>query len=130
MLHFGGALVGTAVFAVLAARFLPDIPMFNRLLLSPPDASAGLEASGTRIRPETHPLVGARGRALSRLRPAGRAEVDGRRLDVVTEGSFIEAGAPIEVVKVKANRIVVRPAPGAPEPGAGAKRTPSRDFNY
>jgi membrane-bound serine protease (ClpP class) len=130
MLHFGGALVGTAIFAVLAARFLPDIPLFNRLMLSPPDAAAGLDASGTRIRPETHPLVGTRGRALSRLRPAGRAEVDGRKLDVVTEGSFVEVGDEIEVVKVKGNRIVVRPAHDARKPGDETERTPRRDFNY
>ena len=42
------------------------------------------------------------------LRPAGRAEFDGEPFDVVTEGDFIQPGEPVEICKVRGNRIVVR----------------------
>jgi membrane-bound serine protease (ClpP class) len=54
--------------------------------------------------------LGKRGRASSPLRPAGIAEIEGERVDVVSEGELIEAGAEIEVLRVDGNRIVVRRA--------------------
>ncbi len=56
--------------------------------------------------------LGRTGTALSPLRPAGVADIEGARVDVVSEGWFIDAGAPIEVTRVDGNRIVVRERPG------------------
>ena len=53
-------------------------------------------------------LVGRTGRATSVLRPAGIGDFDGVRLNVVTEGDFIERDMPIEIVRVESSRIVVR----------------------
>lgn len=53
-------------------------------------------------------LVGKFGRTLSVLRPAGIGEFDGVRLNVVTEGGFIDKGSRIEIVSVDGSRIVVR----------------------
>ena len=53
-------------------------------------------------------LVGKKGKTLSVLRPAGIGEFDGVRLNVVTEGGFIERDKPIEIVSVDGSRIVVR----------------------
>ena len=47
------------------------------------------------------------GTAVSPLRPAGIAQIDGARVDVVSDGGFIDAGAGIEVTRVDGNRIVV-----------------------
>ena len=55
-------------------------------------------------------LVGKSGTTTSVLRPAGIGDFDGVRLNVVTEGSFIEKDMPIEIVRVDGSRIVVRPA--------------------
>ncbi len=55
--------------------------------------------------------VGKRGTTVSPLRPAGIAEFDGERVDVVSEGVFIDAGQSIDVLRVDGNRIVVRHAP-------------------
>ena len=54
-------------------------------------------------------LVGKEGKTLTALRPAGAAEIEGRRLDVVTDGVFVEAGRPVRVVSVEGARIVVAP---------------------
>ena len=54
-------------------------------------------------------LVGKSGTTTSVLRPAGIGDFDGVRLNVVTEGGFIEKDMPIEIVRVDGSRIVVRP---------------------
>lgn len=53
-------------------------------------------------------LVGVVGVATSDLRPGGIAELGGDRIDVVTSGEFVPAGAPIEVVRDEGYRRVVR----------------------
>lgn len=53
-------------------------------------------------------LLGSVGIALTVLRPAGTAVFQSERVDVVSEGGFIEQGAKIKVVKVEGVRIVVR----------------------
>ena len=42
------------------------------------------------------------------LRPAGIAEFDGVKLNVVSDGDFVAAQRPIRVERVEGNRIVVR----------------------
>ena len=54
-------------------------------------------------------LVGKSGTTTSVLRPAGIGDFAGVRLNVVTEGGFIEKDMPIEIVRVDGSRIVVRP---------------------
>ncbi|MEX2486633.1 MAG: NfeD family protein [Nitriliruptoraceae bacterium] len=56
-------------------------------------------------------LTGAVGVALSDLRPAGVAEIDGERVDVVTEGEYLEAGERVEVVRDEGYRRIVRRRP-------------------
>lgn len=58
-------------------------------------------------------LVGRTGEALSELRPGGFARIEGRRVDVVTQGGMIERGARIVVAEVHGNRVVVRLADAA-----------------
>ena len=53
-------------------------------------------------------LVGARGRALTDLHPAGAADIDGARVDVVAEAGFLAAGTPLVVVVDEGYRRVVR----------------------
>ena len=57
-----------------------------------------------------HPrsLIGQEGAALTVLRPAGKAKIHGRTIDVVSEGPFIPAESRVEVVEVSGNRVVVR----------------------
>lgn len=44
--------------------------------------------------------LGRQGRASSVLRPAGIAEINGKRVDVVSDGELIEPGTRIEVIQV------------------------------
>ena len=53
-------------------------------------------------------FVGKEGIALTPLRPSGAAEIDGQRVDVVTEGEFVAVGAGVKVVKVEGTRVIVK----------------------
>ena len=53
-------------------------------------------------------LVGKTGIALTGLRPSGRAEVEGKRYDVVAEGGFVSQHEPVRIISTDGMRIVVR----------------------
>jgi membrane-bound ClpP family serine protease len=53
--------------------------------------------------------IGQEGVALTILRPAGTGEFSGHRLDVVTDGAFIESGVKIKIIRTEGRRIVVEP---------------------
>lgn len=108
-----GALVTVIVVASVLNHFLPSIPLFRHLILTPPgqiteermaDSSQPTGAFGI-----TPVSVGDRGTATSTLRPAGKATIDDKYVDVVSDGAYIEHGTMIEVVQVAGNRVVVRP---------------------
>jgi membrane-bound serine protease (ClpP class) len=53
-------------------------------------------------------LAGRDGVAITDLRPSGIAEIDGKRIDVVTDGGYVTAGESITVVRDEGYRRVVR----------------------
>ena len=55
-------------------------------------------------------FIGRTGTAHTPLRPAGIAEFDGVRLNVVSEGEFVQAGVAVQIVRVDGGRILVRTA--------------------
>lgn len=48
------------------------------------------------------------GVAFTNLRPAGKGVFGNERLNVVTEGDFIEIGAPIRIIRVEGSKIIVQ----------------------
>jgi membrane-bound serine protease (ClpP class) len=114
----GGSILSVIVIAVTMSRFLPHVRVFDRMVLTPP-GSTGLV--GPQLRPDlaeehapgTLPevprsLVGHEGTAVTLLRPAGKARINGRLVDVVSDGPFIAQDRRVEVVAVSGNRVVVR----------------------
>ncbi len=93
------------VLGLLLLRFLPHLPLGNNLVLKtallPKEEYDSNEG-------DYQPRVGTKGIVASALRPSGIAHFDGERLDVVSEGEFIEAGQSVTIVQVDGNRIVVR----------------------
>lgn len=88
---------------VIWIKYFPRTGMGKKLTLSrdgKPYRSAPDEFKG---------LIGKEGIAQSHLRPSGMALVDGRRIDVVAEGSWIPDGMRIRIVAVEGNRVIVRP---------------------
>ncbi len=93
-------------------RLLPRVPWFNRVFLVPPgpgqEPASNSVASGLGLRHDRLVgLVGRTGTAVTTLRPTGTMAIDGDRIDVVTEGEFVESGAAVRVLYVQGNRVVV-----------------------
>jgi len=89
-------------------RVLPRLPFGRRLVLE-----TGMDAErGYVSAPDSdHRWLRRTGTVVSPLRPSGIAEIDGTRVDVVSEGGFVETGTSVDVIRVDGNRIVVRPSP-------------------
>ncbi|MGM0547990.1 MAG: NfeD family protein [Bacillota bacterium] len=49
-----------------------------------------------------------RAKTLSKLRPAGTIKIDNKRIDAISDGSFIEKGTDVEVISVSGSKVVVR----------------------
>jgi membrane-bound serine protease (ClpP class) len=92
----GGLVLGTLAWL----RWFPDSRLARRFV------SAGQVGEIGTNRPE---LLEREGMALTNLRPCGTALIDGRRVDVVTEGQMVEKGTSVRVVAVEGLRVVVRP---------------------
>lgn len=99
------ALIGTIVLLLLSIKFLPTRRVWQKLVLG-----VKQKTDSGYVAPETNltRLLGAEGVSITILRPAGTAEINGERVDVVAEGSFIPNNTPIKVVKVEGTRVVVR----------------------
>ena len=78
---------------------------WSRFVLGTSEGSQeGFRAS----RKELEELVGRKGTTITMLRPAGTALIDGQKIDVVAEGTYVPKGSAIEVVQVEGHRVVVR----------------------
>lgn len=100
-----GSLVIAIVVFLLILRRLPASTFWNRIVLK----DAERTESGYVSNADYSSLIGKEGTALTVLRPSGTAVIEGKHLDVVSEGQYIEAGAVIVVLTVSGGRIVVRP---------------------
>ncbi|MDT3779026.1 NfeD family protein [Nitrospira sp. MA-1] len=93
---------------LMLVRYFPRLPFGKRLILETNlQAQEGYESSPA----EDHRWLGKQGVAISDLRPSGIARFDGERVDVVSDGTFIDAGQAIEAIQIDGNRVVVRLAP-------------------
>ena len=102
-------LVGGMTVAIGLARYLPNIPYVNRLVLEPPQEHEGAgDADVTQLGFRSSALLGAIGVAATTLRPAGKAQFGDQFLDVTAEGDFVDAGTRVQVIEIEGNRIVVK----------------------
>ena len=84
--------------------FHKKLMFLDRLVLNDSISTEdGYVASESRLE-----LLGQKLIAYTDLRPAGVAILDNEKLDVVTDGDFIEKGNDIEVIRVEGMRIVVK----------------------
>jgi membrane-bound serine protease (ClpP class) len=107
-LKFGartGNLISIAVLAGLAVGFGLWVKYFPESRLAKIFISSQVSGDIGTERPE---LLEQTGTALTPLRPAGTAVIDGKRVDVVTEGQMIERGTAVRVIAVEGLRVVVR----------------------
>jgi membrane-bound serine protease (ClpP class) len=111
-----GSVLGVLVLFVLQVLLLDTIPGLNRFRLAAPEGEPVAAVDSLEINRLVHSQdsamvvsqLGEVGVAESDLRPSGKVLIGQRLLDVVTEGDYVTAGTPIEIIKIEGNRIIVR----------------------
>ena len=98
-LVLGGVLAGLVVGVLCWLKFFPESRIAKRFISQRTVGELGVD------KPE---LVNCTGVTITQLRPSGTAFINGKRVDVVTEGGLIEQGASIRVMAVEGLRVVVR----------------------
>ena len=95
--------VATGLFMYLLSKILPRTNVWNRLILQENIGSK----SGYTSKPSLENLIGVEGTAFTDLRPAGTAIINGNRVDVVTEGDYVNHNSKIVVKSVEGSKVVV-----------------------
>ncbi len=95
-------ILALAIFAVIV-RKLPKSKIWSRFVLK----NQAQTAQGYTSSVDYSLLLGKEGIALTQLRPAGTALIEGKKVDVVSEGQYIAIREPIVVVSVSGRRVVV-----------------------
>jgi membrane-bound serine protease (ClpP class) len=96
------ASVSIAVAFYLALKFFPKSRIGQMLFLN-----KMIEGGVTSVALGSS-LVGKKGSAMTDLRPSGTARIEGRRVDVVTQGDYIRKDQEIEVIAEEGSRVVVK----------------------
>jgi membrane-bound serine protease (ClpP class) len=101
--------LAAAILIALLARFLPQTSIYRRFILSTTNPPGPSLAGVPRSFATALPLApGMQGRALTILRPSGKAEFESHVVDVVTEGEFVAPQTPVAIVSTDGMRVVVK----------------------
>jgi membrane-bound serine protease (ClpP class) len=100
-LILAGVLFGLMIGTWCWLKFFPESRLAKRFISHAAVGELGVE------RPD---LLHGTGVALTQLRPSGTANINGQRVDVVSEGGLIQRGTQVKVIAVEGTRIVVRQA--------------------
>lgn len=94
------------IFPVVAARWvLPYLPKGFEV------ASGATLADSTSVAESLQSLsVGQIGKTITALRPAGKADFDGKTYEVQSRGEFIDKETPVAITRIAGNSITVRPS--------------------
>ena len=102
----GIGLLASVAAMILLARFLPDVPVANWVILKPAPAAAAAMSNPA--------LAGIRAIGPGRMgvvtaicRPAGQVRFGEAIVEAVTEGEYIPAGTQVKVIRNESNRVVV-----------------------
>lgn len=98
------AIIITTVITVFLIKYGHKSPYLEKIVLSSQlKTERGYTSTGSKVE-----YLGKEGITVSELRPTGVVEIHGERMDALSEGSYIEKGSNIEVVRVEGSKIFVR----------------------
>ncbi len=89
------------ILVLIGIKILANSPLTLKKTLSRNDGVTSQDS-------DLQSLLGKTGTVINDLRPAGRATIENKRYDVVSEGDYIEKDATIIVASINGNRIVVK----------------------
>ncbi|MBM4762339.1 nodulation protein NfeD [Bacillus sp. B15-48] len=102
------AFVITVLVSILMVKVLgKKMKFFRRMVLTDSTSTeSGYISNKTR-----NELIGLEGVAITALRPSGTVQIGDERIDVVSEGNFIQKDKRVKIVKAEGSRVVVREIP-------------------
>lgn len=96
-------LLGSVALSLLMMRYLPDVPLFNKMVmkgsLDSGNSSNITESEGTR--------VGLQGSAITDLRPVGKGDFDGKVLEITAANGFVPSGTEVKITSEDGLRLLV-----------------------
>jgi membrane-bound serine protease (ClpP class) len=99
------AVAATAILIPILYKLFGGPKLFRRLVL---DEAETVDKGYVNIPDNSlSGLLGKTGDAITPLRPAGIIVVDGKRLDAISDGSYMPSGEKIRIVEVQGTKIVV-----------------------
>jgi len=98
-------LVGAFVSLLTVRKYLPDAPIFKRLMLTTPDEA---ELEERELLADYRHLLGKRGKTLTQLTPSGKARFGDDDVDVISDGELVPRGSEVLVADVRGTRVLVR----------------------
>lgn len=98
------AMITPLFLLVVFGKQLFNSPFFEKL--APKENLSSHKGFSVRENALKH-LVGASGKAITDLRPAGKATINNERHEVISEGDFISSGMEVKVLRVQGNYLVV-----------------------
>ncbi|MEO8495033.1 MAG: NfeD family protein [Planctomycetota bacterium] len=99
-------LVGAFVALLTVRKYLPDAPIFKRMMLTVPDEE---ELEERELLADYRHLLGKRGKTLTQLTPSGKARFGDDDIDVISDGELVPRGSEVLVAEVRGNRVLVLP---------------------
>ena len=109
---FGGEFVGVIIGLVLGFYVMSKTGARSHLVMG----AEQVKSEGYFSPSEDPALVGQLATVQTALRPAGSIVYDGKRIDAVSDGTFIDAGNTVRIIEVEGHRVVCEEA-GEPEEG-------------
>ena len=99
------ALVEIPAVLVVAYKIFPRTRFGKSVTLAPPQKQPG---EGVPDTDDLKSLMGAVGKVITPLRPVGTVDFNGRRVECVAEGGYVDRQAKVKVIKVESTQLTVR----------------------
>jgi len=94
----------------MITRYIGKLPFANKIILQTPavtHSEASIQSSHELV--DTVDIqIGDSGISIAPLRPAGRARINDKNIDVISEGEMIEVDQPVEVISIEGFRVIVK----------------------
>ena len=102
--------IGVIAIVIIAVMLVISICIFkSKKIKSPIKLETDMQGKNLFIEEkDMEYLLGKKGVACTDLRPSGKGEFNGVKLDILSDGEFIKKGVKITVTEIKNNKIFVR----------------------
>ncbi|MCR5104278.1 MAG: serine protease [Eubacterium sp.] len=102
-------IVGVIAIVVVAVMLVISIVIFNsKKIKSPIKLETDLQGKNLFIEEkDMEYLIGKKGIAMTDLKPSGKGEFDGVKLDIISSNYYIKKGSALVISAIKNNRIIV-----------------------